>query len=394
MIGGGGGGEGASVGRAPGFAGLQPAAGLALAENTLLPGARAGEKARDAWRLAGGLTKVRSTYTTRIRETSGRAAALDQVRLVAVDHPVELKPYRLGDGFVLGTRQAAVHVAAADGTDLTAVLAVGGSHAPAPGETLSVDLGPEGGASPLVIEASGVWPCGLKILAPDGKGGWESAGRLTPRKSSDELILAASGSQVLRLVVMGGVSLQFVGSLAVAEQAPTTQTASLLSAEGTRLGDVSAAVGSADDVSATLAGPDTLALAFEVPPLAEGAVRDLFLLVEGTSVTPRTLARMQPAAEPQLLPARFALRQNQPNPFNAATTIRFDLPVGAMVRLEIFDIQGRRVKVLADHFYPAGYQAVQWDRRTGAGGAVRPGVYLYRLIAGSLRAQKKMVLLP
>jgi hypothetical protein len=44
--------------------------------------------------------------------------------------------------------------------------------------------------------------------------------------------------------------------------------------------------------------------------------------------------------------------------------------------------------------YPAGYQAVQWDRRDQGGVTVRPSVYLYRLTAGSFRAQKKMVLLP
>ena len=44
-----------------------------------------------------------------------------------------------------------------------------------------------------------------------------------------------------------------------------------------------------------------------------------------------------------------------------------------------------------------GYELVRespWDRRDESGATVKPGVFLYRLVAGSFRAQKKMVLLP
>jgi hypothetical protein len=100
------------------------------------------------------------------------------------------------------------------------------------------------------------------------------------------------------------------------------------------------------------------------------------------------------ASGSESIPTRFALWQNKPNPFSALTTIRFDLPTGAMVQLELFDVQGRRVKVVANHYFPAGYQAVEWDHRNDSGAISRPGVYLYRLIAGPLRAERKMVLLP
>lgn len=93
------------------------------------------------------------------------------------------------------------------------------------------------------------------------------------------------------------------------------------------------------------------------------------------------------------IPTRFALHQNQPNPFSARTVIRFELPVGAMVRLEVFDLQGRRLRVLADRYYGAGYHAVEWDKSTAAGSPVGPGVYLYRIQAGPFRDRRKMVLL-
>jgi flagellar hook assembly protein FlgD len=64
------------------------------------------------------------------------------------------------------------------------------------------------------------------------------------------------------------------------------------------------------------------------------------------------------------------------------------------VRLEVFDLLGRRVKLLALGDYPAGRHAVEWDRQDASGAAAKPGVQVYRLIAGDFRDQKKMVLLP
>ena len=93
-------------------------------------------------------------------------------------------------------------------------------------------------------------------------------------------------------------------------------------------------------------------------------------------------------------PAAFALRQNQPNPFSGRTTIRFELPVEAHVRLEIFDAQGRLIRRLADGQFPAGFHAVDWDKRTAGEQSVGAGVYLYRIQSGSFNDRKKMVLLP
>ena len=95
-----------------------------------------------------------------------------------------------------------------------------------------------------------------------------------------------------------------------------------------------------------------------------------------------------------LIPASFALRQNQPNPFNARTTIRFELPMATMVRMEVFDLQGRRLQVLADRLYAPGYHSVEWDQRTRSGDSAKPGLYFYRIQAGPFRDRKKMVLLP
>lgn len=73
-------------------------------------------------------------------------------------------------------------------------------------------------------------------------------------------------------------------------------------------------------------------------------------------------------------PSRVALDQNYPNPFRESTTIRFTLEDPGPVRLEVFDLPGRRVACLADEPMSEGGHEVTWRASQ-----FPPGVYLYRL---------------
>ena len=88
------------------------------------------------------------------------------------------------------------------------------------------------------------------------------------------------------------------------------------------------------------------------------------------------------------LPVRFDLAQNYPNPFNPITTIRYDLPVSSDVRLEVYDIIGRRVAVLVNDQIQAGRYTVQFDASGFAS-----GVYFYRLQAGSFVQTRKLTVI-
>ena len=66
-----------------------------------------------------------------------------------------------------------------------------------------------------------------------------------------------------------------------------------------------------------------------------------------------------------------------PNPFVAATTIRFVLEAPAEVRLAVYDVLGREVAVLVDGALDAGPHASVFDGR-----GLPPGTYVYRLTAG------------
>jgi hypothetical protein len=87
------------------------------------------------------------------------------------------------------------------------------------------------------------------------------------------------------------------------------------------------------------------------------------------------------------LPVTYSLSQNYPNPFNPSTTIKYELPHSAMVRLSVFDMLGREASVLVNERKDAGVYEVKFE---AAG--LSSGVYFYRLQAGDLVQSKKLVI--
>ena len=83
------------------------------------------------------------------------------------------------------------------------------------------------------------------------------------------------------------------------------------------------------------------------------------------------------------VPAAFQLLGNWPNPFNANTTIAFDVSGTVPVHLVVYDVLGRRVRVLhSGETLTAGHYRTAWNGRDDEGRAAASGVYLYRLTAG------------
>jgi hypothetical protein len=94
------------------------------------------------------------------------------------------------------------------------------------------------------------------------------------------------------------------------------------------------------------------------------------------------------------VPARTALHQNAPNPFNPMTTITFDLARDGHVSLRIFDVAGRLVRVLSDETMTAGFtKRVTWNGLDDVGRRVSSGVYFYRLTTADFTATRKMVVM-
>lgn len=97
--------------------------------------------------------------------------------------------------------------------------------------------------------------------------------------------------------------------------------------------------------------------------------------------------------DPRQVPCGFGLGRNYPNPFNSCTVIPFSLPSPAEVHLAIYDMLGRKVKVLVDGELPAGGHEAAWDGRDKAGREVSSGVYIYRLEGRGRAEVGRMVLL-
>jgi hypothetical protein len=94
----------------------------------------------------------------------------------------------------------------------------------------------------------------------------------------------------------------------------------------------------------------------------------------------------------RVVPERFALSQNRPNPFNPTTVIEYALPEAGAVLLEIYSLTGQKVLTLVDASLEAGYHTAVWDAVDASGRDVASGIYVYRIVTPSGRAVRKMVL--
>ncbi len=93
------------------------------------------------------------------------------------------------------------------------------------------------------------------------------------------------------------------------------------------------------------------------------------------------------------VPREFGLRQNYPNPFNSSTNIGFALDHPSSVKLEIYDVLGRKIHTLVSGYIEAGDYSFVWNGTDERGCEVASGIYLYRLTAGKFTETKKMVLM-
>ena len=94
-----------------------------------------------------------------------------------------------------------------------------------------------------------------------------------------------------------------------------------------------------------------------------------------------------------LNPQTFRLDQNFPNPFNPTTTISYEIPVDAKIRLTVFDIRGQEIVTLAEGYKRMGHYQLQWSGLNHAGQSVSTGVYFCRLITDEYQQTIKMLYL-
>jgi hypothetical protein len=91
------------------------------------------------------------------------------------------------------------------------------------------------------------------------------------------------------------------------------------------------------------------------------------------------------------VPLGLALGDPAPNPARLSATILYTLPRSMSVRLEVYDILGRRVRSLVKGSLDAGAHEATWDLRSGTGDRVRSGVYIVRLSVSGAQLSRRVV---
>jgi hypothetical protein len=86
-----------------------------------------------------------------------------------------------------------------------------------------------------------------------------------------------------------------------------------------------------------------------------------------------------PREDLQTVSDKFALGLNYPNPFNAGTTIRYAVSENAQINIDIFNVNGQKIKTLLDAQMSPGNYQVTWNGSNDQGIRVASGVYIYRM---------------
>ncbi|RKY54878.1 MAG: hypothetical protein DRP93_04515, partial [Candidatus Neomarinimicrobiota bacterium] len=88
------------------------------------------------------------------------------------------------------------------------------------------------------------------------------------------------------------------------------------------------------------------------------------------------------------LPEVFKLHPNYPNPFNAHTTLNYDIPINSYVNISIYDIHGRRINTLVNSQHSSGSYSLSWNCTN-----VPSGMYIAIMqVNGKMLSSQKMLL--
>ena len=100
------------------------------------------------------------------------------------------------------------------------------------------------------------------------------------------------------------------------------------------------------------------------------------------TISPSDLDIVQNSAK---TPTEFTISHIYPNPFNPITNISYTLPENTRIKIEVFDISGKRVQTLINEFQTLGNHSINWNALSQS-----TGIYFLQLQAGKYVETKKV----
>ncbi len=122
-------------------------------------------------------------------------------------------------------------------------------------------------------------------------------------------------------------------------------------------------------------------------------------MLPGRPALPNDVADKSLLRAPEVaIPQRTRFAAIQPNPFNPATTVSFELAADGLAAdglatIEVYDLRGIRVWTLVRGVLPTGRHEVTWNGRDERGGFAPSGVYFFRLLTADVTETRKAVLM-
>jgi len=98
-------------------------------------------------------------------------------------------------------------------------------------------------------------------------------------------------------------------------------------------------------------------------------------------------------ANPNNVSYKTEMLGNYPNPFNPSTTIQFTLKNDDIVKFEIYNLLGQKIRTISDKSYNAGINKVMWHGLDDYNNNVSSGIYFYKMITNQYSSTGKMILM-
>jgi len=92
-------------------------------------------------------------------------------------------------------------------------------------------------------------------------------------------------------------------------------------------------------------------------------------------------------------PDDYSLGEAYPNPFNGRTSIQFSMVKFGMIKIEVYNLMGQKIRTLISEQRPAGTHFVCWDGKNDFGQRVGSGLYLYKMTINNFQASKRILYL-